>query len=90
MKFDWNPDKNEWLRTDRNITFEEINYLIEAGHLLAILKHSKKTNQNMFVVERGGYAHHVPYVIEKDGTHFLKTIYPSRASTKKYIGEEHE
>lgn len=90
MRFNWNPEKNKWLKENRDITFDEITCLIDEGHLLAILKHSQKINQNIFVAEREGYAHHVPYIVEKDGTCFLKTIYPSRVSTKKYIGGKNE
>ncbi|MDO9463742.1 MAG: toxin [bacterium] len=86
MKFNWSPEKNKWLAENRNITFEEIIYLINEGYLRAILKHPKKANQKIFVVEREGYAFNVPSVEEHDGTCFLKTIYPSRSSTKKHIG----
>jgi hypothetical protein len=88
MKFNWNPDKNKWLAVTRNVTFEEIICLIDEGCLRAVLKHPKKTNQKIFVVEHAGYAFNVPFVEEHDGTCFLKTIYPSRISTKKYIGDK--
>jgi uncharacterized DUF497 family protein len=87
MKYDWNHEKNEWLIINRNISFEEVIYLISSGALKVILKHPKKPNQKIFVVEREGYAYNVPFVEQKDGTCFLKTIYPSRASTKKFIGD---
>jgi hypothetical protein len=86
MMFDWNPDKNKWLALNRDIVFEEIICLIEEGHLKAVLKHPKKTNQKIFVIERDGYAYNVPFIEQEDGVFFLKTIYPSRISTKKYIG----
>jgi len=86
MIFDWNPEKNKWLTANREIASEEIICLIEEGHLRAILKHPKKPNQKIFVVEREGYAYNVPYVEKEDGVLFLKTIYPSRVSTRKYIG----
>ena len=87
MKYDWNPEKNEWLIRNRDISFEEVIYLIGSGALKVILKHPKKTKQKIFVMEREGYAYNVPFVEQEDGTCFLKTIYPSRASTKKFIGE---
>ena len=86
MDFDWDPGKNEWLKENRDLTFEEVICLMEEGCLRAVLKHPKKTNQKIFVVEREGYALNVPFVEEPDGTCFLKTVYPSRVSTKKYIG----
>ncbi len=85
MNFSWNMDKNKWLSENRKITFEEIISLIDEGCLRAVLKHKKK-DQKIFVIEREGYAYNVPFVEEPDGTCFLKTVYPSRESTRKYIG----
>lgn len=85
MNFDWHPDKNKWLKDNRGINFDEITYLIDNGYLKTILNHPKKTEQKIFVVERDGYAYNVPFIEETDGTCFLKTIYPSRSSTKKYL-----
>lgn len=85
MKFDWNPDKNKWLKDNRGITFDEITSLIEGGSLKTILKHPKKENQKIFVVEREGYAYNVPFIEEGGGVCFLKTIYPSRSSTRKFL-----
>jgi hypothetical protein len=86
MKFDWNPDKNKWLAINRDVVFEEIICLIEEGNLKAVLKYPRKANQKIFIVERDGYAYNVPFIEQEDGVCFLKTIYPSRISTKKYIG----
>jgi len=41
----------------------------------------------MFVVEVRNYAYIVPFV-EDDEKYFLKTIYPSREATRKYLGKE--
>ena len=90
MDYDWDVAKNRWLKENREIDFEEIVWLIEEGFLRAILKHPKKLNQKILVVEREGYAYNIPFVEESEGKYFLKTIYPSRASTKRYIGGENE
>jgi hypothetical protein len=86
MDFDWDLGKNAWLKENRGISFEEIICLIDEGGIRAVLRHPKKTNQKIFVIERKGYAYNVPFVEETDGTCFLKTAYPSRVSTKKFIG----
>ena len=86
MQFDWNPAKNQWLKENRGVTFEEIVCLLDEGYLRAILKHPNKPNQKILVVEREGYAYNVPFIVKPGGTYFLKTVYPSRASTQKYIG----
>ena len=90
MKFNWNADKNNRLKADRGISFDEIVCLIENGYLHAILKHPSRPHQKVFVVERDGYAYNVPFIEESDGTCFLKTIYPSRISTKQFLGGLYE
>lgn len=87
MNFNWNPEKNQWLSENRNITFEEVILLIHEGYLLQVIKHPSKINQKIFIIEREGYVINVPFIEDKNGDCFLKTIYPSRASTKKYLGD---
>lgn len=88
--FDWNRDKNEELRANRNITFEEVVFALMTGGLLDIVEHSnqaKYPNQRIFIVNVGDYAHLVPFV-ESEESVFLKTIIPSRKMTQKYLGGE--
>ena len=85
--FDWNEEKNEKLKKERNISFEEIVFAIAKNKLVdTILNPNKKKYQNqaIFVVEVDDYIHLVPF-IEDDEKYFLKTIYPSRKATKKYL-----
>lgn len=44
--------------------------------------------QKMFIVAVNGYAHCVPYVIEPDGTYFLKAAFPSRIYQRRYKNGE--
>jgi hypothetical protein len=90
MHFDWDQEKNQWLEAERGISFEEIISLIDSGHLRVVLSHPKRIDQKIFIIERDGYACNVPFVEQKNGTCFLKTIYPSRASTRKHLGDENE
>ncbi len=86
--FDWNTDKNELLKKQRDITFEEIVFHILHGGLLDVLEHPNKeqySGQKIFVVNVEGYVCLVPYV-ETEESVFLKTIIPSRKMTKKYLG----
>ena len=91
--FDWNVDKNEWLREVRSVTFEEIVYHIQAGDVLDVLDHGKSSRypeQRVFAVNVEGYACLVPFV-ESDDAIFLKTVIPSRKMTKRYLGaRKHE
>jgi hypothetical protein len=85
--FRWNHGKNEALKTDRGISFEEIVLTIEAGGLLDVFRHpnsGKYPNQLLFIVVLDGYVHMVPFVEEAD-YYFLKTVIPSRKATRDYL-----
>ena len=67
--FRWNHDKNEALKIERNISFEEIVLAIDADGLLDELCHpnlEKYPNQAIFVVALDAYVYLVPYVEEPD------------------------
>ncbi len=86
-RFNWNPGKNEQIRAERGISFEEILFHIENGDVLDILQHPNQEQyqgQRIFVVEVNEYVHLVPFV-EDEKEVFLKTIIPSRKATKKYL-----
>lgn len=88
--FRWNHEKNESLKIERSISFEEIVLAIEADGLLDELRHpnpDKYPNQFFFVVALDDYAYLVPYVEEVD-YYFLKTIIPSRKATRDYLLKE--
>jgi len=91
--FDWSTDKNERLKKQRDITFEEIVFHILHDGLLDVLKHPNKEKypgQRIFVVDVEGYVYFVPFV-ETEESVFLKTIIPSRKMTKKHIkGDQYE
>lgn len=84
MKYlNWNPLKNEILKKERGISFEEIAYLIESGQIIGIEENPSRPNQKMYILEIENYAVIVPYV-ENDNEIFLKTAFPSRKYTKRY------
>ena len=83
--FTWDPGKNEKLRAERGISFEEIVYHIEKGDVLDILEHpnqEKYEGQRVFIVRAGDYAYLVPF-IETENEVTLKTIIPSRKATRR-------
>jgi len=85
--FRWSHDKNEELKADRQISFEEIVLAIEADGLLDVLRHpnpSRYPKQLVFVVAVTDYAYLVPFV-EEEAFYFLKTIIPSRKATRDYL-----
>jgi predicted DNA binding CopG/RHH family protein len=88
--FTWDDAKNEKLKADRGIGFEEIVFLIGQGHVLDILEHPNQQRyggQRIFVVQRDDYVYLVPFV-EDDRSIALKTIIPSRKATKQYLEKE--
>jgi len=85
--FAWNAEKDDRLRSERGISFEEVVFHIERGDLLDVVEHPKQERyqgQRMFVVSIENYAYLVPFV-ETEKEVFLKTIIPSRKATKKYL-----
>jgi uncharacterized DUF497 family protein len=89
MKFEWNSDKNEKLKKERNISFEQIIFHLSEGDLWKIADHPNQGDypgQKIYFVIVDGYIYLVPFIID-DGYIFLKTIIPSRKATKDYIQE---
>ena len=86
--FSWNNDKNQLLKTERNISFEEIVFHIEQKQVLDIVEHpnqEKYKGQKIFIINIHNYAYLVPFIENEEGI-FLKTIIPSRKATEKYLG----
>lgn len=79
----WSSEKNEILKSERGISFEEIAYLIESGRILAIEENSARPHQKVYILEIDGYAVIVPFV-ETENEIYLKTAFPSRKYTKPY------
>lgn len=92
--FHWSASKNDWLKQQRGVCFEQVVVAIESGGLLDLLAHAnpeKYPGQRVMVVAFGGYAYLVP-LVEGDVHYFLKTIIPSRKATRDYLkgGKLHE
>jgi len=89
-RYKWNPDKNEWLKCARGISFDQVVLHIEQGDMVDIIDHpnqAKYPGQQILFVIINNYIWVIPFV--KDGEDwFLKTIMPSRKATKVYLGEQ--
>lgn len=84
MKYlNWSSEKNEILKRERGISFEEIAYLIESGQIIGIEENPGRSNQKLYILEINNYAIVVPFV-ENDTEIFLKTAFPSRKYAKRY------
>lgn len=82
-------EKNELLKKERGIGFEDVILSLENGDLLDDISHPNKEkypNQDIFIlfIRIKDYVSLVPYV-ETDDEIFLKTIIPSRKMNKKYL-----
>ena len=87
--YNWDPSKNEKLKAERNISFEEVVFHIAQGDEVDVFEHPNQERypgQQISVVRIEGYAYLVPYV-ESETEIFLKTIIPSRKATKKHVRE---
>ncbi|MCF6286212.1 MAG: BrnT family toxin [Candidatus Hydrogenedentes bacterium] len=90
MKYDWNPEKNEWLKQNRNTSFEEVIFHLSQGDVWRVSVHpdqERYPRQKIYFVIMDDYIYLVPHVIEQDRI-FLKTIIPSRKATRSYRSEK--
>jgi len=81
-------EKNELLKKDRGVSFDDVVLAVERGDVLDDITHPNKErypNQDIFIIfiMMKNYVYLVPYVETKEEI-FLKTIIPSRKMTKKY------
>ena len=82
--FDWNNNKNDWLKWERGVGFEDVLVALQDNRLLDVLANKKYLKQKIYVIEITGYVYLCPFV-ETEEKIFLKTIYPSRKATKHYL-----
>jgi len=86
QRFDWNDDKNRWLRVHRGMSFEQLRDALLAEGLLDILGPSdpaRYPNQRRYVVFCEGYTWSVPAVVDGE-TVFFKTAYRDRRLDRRY------
>jgi len=92
VRYEWDSEKNEWLKKERNISFEQIIFHLLQGDVWKISDHPdqrKYPGQKIYFVIVEGYIYLVPHMIEKEYI-FLKTIIPNRKATYDYQKEQEE
>ena len=92
MVFNWDNAKNEWLKRERGISFEQIVFLIDNDGILDILENpqeEKYGNQMLYIINVDNYAYVVPF-IDKNDERFLITIFPSRKYTQFYLKDRED
>ena len=83
----WSNQKDLLLQSDTTrggIGLAECAVAIEEGRILDDLPNPIRAGQRILVLEIDDYAYVVPCVTEDD-TIFLKTMFPSRKHTAKYL-----
>ncbi len=86
MGITWDPAKERSLRKQRGIEIREIADLIINGKYIAILENPSRPSQFIFVLPYHGYTHVDPFVLGKNDTIVLKTVFPSRKFHHLYGG----
>lgn len=90
---DWDGQKNKWLKEKRGVSFEMIALKLAEKDIVDIVAHSsdRYSHQYILLINLENYIYAVPFVAEKENKEvFLKTIFPSRKYTKKYLGKGNE
>jgi len=88
LHYEFSADKNQCLIKERGISFEEVISALDNDKLLDVIVHhnrEKYPKQEIYIIDINGYVYLVPFVRKNKHTVFLKTIFPSRKLTKKYI-----
>ena len=93
MNYSWNEIKDQWLKKNRGIGFKDIVVTIENGGLLDIVPHHNPTKypkQQIAIILIENYIWMVPFVLESPTTLFLKTAFPHKKATTKYLNKNNE
>jgi uncharacterized DUF497 family protein len=87
MRIVWDDEKNEWLKSHRDISFEIICETIGKGDILDVFTNPspRYPHQGVFVLRLKEYTWFVPFVDVGDAIKLI-TAYPSRKAHKKYGG----
>ena len=79
MDFVWDEAKNDWLKSERLISFEEIANEILEERYLDIVKHPTRANQHSFVLRLHDYTWLAPFVIDDERRIVLSEVRDMRA-----------
>ena len=81
----WDPEKNERLKIERDVSFEDVVFHINAGDEVDLFQHPNQERypgQQISVVLIEGYAYLVPFV-ESEHEIFLKNDYSESQSVQE-------
>ncbi len=92
MRYDWDSQKNDFLKATRKISFEAVIVHLDRGDLWRVADHPDQDRfpgQQLFFVIIDDYVYIVPFEICEDAI-WLVTIIPSRKATRDYQKEKNE
>lgn len=78
------------MKNKRNISFNKIIRAIRKGAVINIINHpdqNRYPDQKIYLIKIKQYIVCVPFIKDEEKI-FLKTIFPSRKYTKKYLKEK--
>jgi len=84
----WSESKDEKLRKERGVGFQDVEKRLAEGEPLEVVVHPnprKYPIQKFFVLDMAGYVYKVPFV-ESSEEIFLKTIIPDRKLRRRHGG----
>lgn len=87
-RIEFSEAKDLLLKETRGMGFKDVIVAIEEKRILGDMKHRNKryVHQRILAIKKEEYVYAVPYVIDlKRKVIFLKTVYPSRVLTDKYM-----
>jgi uncharacterized DUF497 family protein len=84
MDFVWDTEKNDWLKRERLVSFEEIAAMIQEDDYCDVIENPARAGQQCVIVRLRSYTWIVPYVIDAEDRIVLKTAYPSRKYHRIY------
>ncbi len=87
MLFEYSIEKNNWLKTNRGISFETVITYVMENKVIDIIQNPTRDHQYMYVLKYEKLIYVCPFVIDKDGI-FLKTIFPNRKIANLYEEEK--
>jgi uncharacterized DUF497 family protein len=84
--FRWDPRKDELLKSNRGVSFEQVRDEIVEGRFKIVRNASLvHDEQRAYLVRLNDYVHVVPFREDEDSI-LLITIFPSRVWDKKFRG----
>ena len=80
----WDAEKNEWLKHNRGISFEEIADSILEKQYHEIIANPARPEQMCFIMTFKKYTWAVPFVLDEERRIILKTAFMSIKFHKRY------